>query len=360
MSGDEGVSGSEGSELPMVHGVILNFRGWRDTLECLESVLRGDYPRLHLIVVDNGSPDDSLARIRAWARGERGSEAAPGNAALASLTTPAVPKPVALRELGEEALRDAPLPEGGVTLVRAARNGGFAAGNNVALRWLLARGATGFAWLLNNDTVAAPGALRALVEAACDTHPAGVVGATLLEYAAPDRVQLSAGGTLLPWRGLGRVFDAGAARGMVPDRSAALRHGFICGGCMLVPLEAIREAGMLDERFFIYAEDADWSVRLARSGHPLRHAPAAEVWHKGGGATGRGSPMHDYHDVRSTLLWVRKHHPAWLPVALGYWGWRAVLPKMVRGEWTRLRAVLRAYRDGLHWRPGTMGGGEGR
>lgn len=353
--------------LPTVHCVILNYRGWADTLECLESVLRSDYPRLHVIVVDNGSPDDSLARIRAWARGERGSEAPIVNAALARYSAPALPKPVPLLELAEAELAGAPLPmepdeadgpgtsppRRGITLVRAERNSGFPGGNNVALRWLLRGKAPGFAWLLNNDTVVAPGALRAMVHASLAARPEAVVGATMLEYAIPEQVQVSAGGSLLPWRVLGREFDAGAARGSVPDRSRELRRGYICGGCMLVPMDAIRAAGVLDERFFIYAEDADWSVRLARAGHALRHAPAAEVWHKGGNTTGTRSPTKDYHDIRSALLWVRKHHPAYLPVAVGYWAWRAVLPKVVRGQWSRLGAVMRAYRDGLRWRTGS-------
>ena len=51
--------------------VVLNWNGWRDTVECLESVLRSDYPNYRVVVCDNGSTDDSVANIRAWADGNR-------------------------------------------------------------------------------------------------------------------------------------------------------------------------------------------------------------------------------------------------------------------------------------------------
>src|SRR5215216_1773411 len=79
--------------LPRVHILLLNFNGWRDTLECLESVLRLDYPDFRVIVCDNGSSDGSGERIRAWAEG---SEPAPTSdvASLAQLVDPPIGKPL--------------------------------------------------------------------------------------------------------------------------------------------------------------------------------------------------------------------------------------------------------------------------
>src|SRR5215216_1455804 len=79
--------------LPRVHILLLNFNGWRDTLECLESVLRLDYPDFRVIVCDNGSSDGSVDRITAWAEG---SEPAPKSdiPSLARLVDPPIGKPV--------------------------------------------------------------------------------------------------------------------------------------------------------------------------------------------------------------------------------------------------------------------------
>jgi hypothetical protein len=75
----------------------------------------------------------------------------------------------------------------------------------------------------------------------------------------------------------------------------------------------------------------------------MAFAPGAEVWHRGAGTAIRGSWTSDYHTVRSQLLFVWKFRPQRIPAALAYSVYRCVLPKVVRGQWTRLRAVGRAY-----------------
>src|ERR1700757_2392454 len=82
---------------PRVYIVLLNWNGWRDTIECLESVLRLDYPDYKVIVCDNASSDGSMEHIRSWARGDLAAESR--TPALASLVTPPVPKPVRFIEV---------------------------------------------------------------------------------------------------------------------------------------------------------------------------------------------------------------------------------------------------------------------
>ena len=76
-----------------VHVLLLNWNGWRDTIECLESVLRLEWPELRVIVCDNGSTDGSEARIAEWARGALDAPV-PTHPALAALVTPPVRKPI--------------------------------------------------------------------------------------------------------------------------------------------------------------------------------------------------------------------------------------------------------------------------
>src|SRR5947199_350495 len=103
---------------PKVACVVLNWNRWADTIECVNALKECIYPQLSLIIVDNGSTDDSLARIRS-----------------------AHPK---------------------VLLLESGKNLGFAGGNNIGIRYALAHGAD-YVWLLNNDTTPAPDAVAALV-----------------------------------------------------------------------------------------------------------------------------------------------------------------------------------------------------
>ena len=106
---------------PKVYIVILNWNGWQDTLECLASVVKLNYQNYQVVVVDNGSTDGSVGRIKEWIASQRAARA---------------------------------------LLVETGKNLGYAGGNNAGLRYGLARGDLAYAWVLNNDTTVDPNAWR--------------------------------------------------------------------------------------------------------------------------------------------------------------------------------------------------------
>lgn len=329
--------------MPPVHVVLLNWNGWRDTIECLESLFRLDYPELRIVVCDNGSTDGSVEHIIAWAEGRE--EAPAPRVPIARDRPIARPVPCAVLDR-DTAERGGTAGDPALVIVRTGANLGFAGGNNVGLRYVLAREKTGHAWILNNDVVVAPDSLRRMVKIAEREAPA-VVGGTLLEYHRPDRVETVGGGRVLPWAGF-PTHTTRAERPRVGTPGAEpVRVDFISGGCLLAPVEALRAVGLIDERYFLYCEDTDWSFRAVAAGWKLRWDPGAIVWHKGGGTVGHGSVRHDYYIVKSSLLLVHRFRPRWLPAAFVYSLYRALLPKLVRLEWARARAVLMGYVDFL-------------
>ena len=171
-----------------VYIILVNWNGWRDTLECLESVFRNNYHSFRVVVCDNDSQDGSLGYIKAWADNKLDSFVPPASK-LSYLSWPPVAKPVAYAEYSrEEAERggdfddDTPL-----TLIRNGGNLGFAGGNNVGLRYALARGDFEYVWLLNNDTVVDPGALTRLVERMEQQPSVGMCGSTIRLYHDPGK-----------------------------------------------------------------------------------------------------------------------------------------------------------------------------
>ncbi len=335
------------SSYPRVDIILLNFKGWRDTIDCLESVLRLDYPAYRVIVCENGSPDDSWDRLHAWARGEQlaGDRI---DAPLHELISPAVPKPLPFVDLRESDVSGSPhdlahrVGDQRLVFIDVGENRGFTGGNNVGLRFALATGAD-YALLLNNDTLIAPDALSALVGCAEADRTLGVVGGTILDFRETDTVQEAGGGTFAPWHGMVRMSQAGVSRHAVQPGCAL---DYVSGALYFARADAIRQVGVLDdERFFIYGEDQDYSVRMRRAGWRLAYCPEAIIWHRGGGTFNHRNATFDYHTVRSTLRLVRKHYPYCVPTAALYSIYRCVLPKLVRGQWSRLRAVGSAYRD---------------
>jgi GT2 family glycosyltransferase len=331
-------------DTPRVHILLLNWNGWRDTIECLESIFRLDYPNFQVVVCDNASTDDSPARIKEWAAGQRSAD--PPTAALQHLATGTVRKPVTIVELDREWAE-----QGGTDRSRAAEivlihtggNLGFAGGNNVGLRHLLAR-ESGYVWLLNNDTVVAPDSLRLMVETLERRVGVGLVGATLLEYGRPDIIDAAGGGRVVAWQGMPRETTATGKRRGTPGATPH-QIDFITCGCMLARLQTVHDIGIIDERYFMYCEDIDYSLRVRASGLSIVYCPEAEIWHKGGSTVVHGSPRHDYYLVRSALMLVQKFHPALLPLAAAFSMYRCLLPKVVRFQGERVRAVARAYRD---------------
>ena len=329
---------------PRVHVIVLNYNGWHNTIECLESVFRSDYPDFRVLVVDNGSTDGSSERIREWADGRMAAPSPP--IALAHLSVPPVQKPIPHMECTRRELE----VQGGLDwsrtslcLVHAGANLGFSGGNNIALRYILAHEPRSLSLLLNNDTVIAPTAISAMVRSATDgSGELRAVGATILQYHAPERIETLGGNTLTAWHGCTTMIGWNASRAATRPR---VDLSYISGCCLMVSHATLSRVGILDERFFIYNEDADWGVRARTAGVRLEYSQAAEVWHKGSATMVARTPFHDYHNTKSVLHFARKHRPRTFPVALVYLTARFMLAKFARGEWSRLAAVRSAFRD---------------
>ncbi len=328
--------------------IIVNWNGWADTIECLESVLASDTPALPIVVCDNGSTDDSLARIRDWAEG-RLSVWRPGSP-LASRRREGAPKPVAYVEYdrataeagGDPGDRDLPL-----VLIRTGENLGFAGGNNVGLRYAAARGDRDFFWLLNNDTVAHPEALGELVAAARADPGLGMIGSTLLYYDAPDTVQAYGGAKYNRWLALARPIGAlERASAPPPAEEVARQMDYVVAASMLVRRDFVEAVGLLNEEYFLYFEEIDWAMR-ARGRFRLGYAPRSIVYHKEGGSIGSGMRraaektwVADYHFMRNRIRFTRRFVPLALPtvyLALVV----AMARRAKRGQWDRIAMIAR-------------------
>jgi len=324
-------------EPPFVHILLLTWNGWQDTVDCLESLFRLDYPNFSVVVCDNASDDGSVEKIRGWAAsGVPGASRPPEQ--LRGLVDPPTPKPLAVREYTREQAEaggDLSAPESRLTVINTGRNLGFAGGNNVGLRYILARGGDGLIWVLNNDILVARDSLSKLVECWESREGIGAVSGTLLYYTEPDRLQMAGGGRFMPWTGMATPTHTESGR--TPD--------YVTAGCMLVPASAVRRVGLLDERYFMYVEDVDYSLRLRRAGLSLVYCSAARAWHKGNVSVQVRSERHDYYTIRNSLMLAHRFYPALLPSVFAYTAYRCLLPKVLRGQFRRARAVLCGYRD---------------
>lgn len=252
--------------------LIVNFNAREHLANCLASLAAAPPATSHaIVVVDNRSTDGSVASVRArW----------PG---------------VAVFELRE--------------------NRGFAAANNVGIRAT----ASELVLLLNNDTVVPPGALDALV-GRLDAHPdVAVAGPRLVD--GSGQPELSFGPMISPLAELGqKTVLALHRRGVWPaaswvQRATRREHDvdWVSGACLLVRRKAAEQAGLLDERYFLYTEDVDFCAAIRALGHRVLFTPAAEVVHLRGRSRATAPGASDAAYRRSQLAFYEKHHPRWAP-----------------------------------------------
>lgn len=339
---------------PKVYIVILNWNGWRDTVECLESVFRLHYNHFQVVVCDNDSHDDSLAHVRAWAEGDapvRVDEKHP----LQRLSFPNVPKPIPLAELSRthaEAHRPSPLQEP-LVLIQTGGNLGFAGGNNVGLRFVLQQGDAEYVWLLNNDTVVEPDALSALVEQCTTQSQTGrpfTCGSLVCFYSDPEVVQALGGSKFNQRTGI-----ASQTLGRFQRRSDPVNHAqvaqtldYITGCTWLLPIAFLREVGLMEEGYFLYYEEIDWTLRAGHR-YGLTYAPDSVVYHKEGSSIG-SKTMHrapsllaEYYMTRSKVRFMRRFFPWKLPVVYAL-SLAQALNRIKQGfpqnGWTIVRALL--------------------
>ena len=171
-----------------------------------------------------------------------------------------------------------------VELIRAGVNLGFAGGNNAGIRRALDRGAD-WVLLVNNDATVEPGIVEALAAAAAARPDAGVLACKVL-FADSDRLWY-AGAGFNPYLGRSRHERFGK-----PDEpGSAARHRARHGSGMAVSRAAIEAAGLLDEEFFLYAEDLEWCLRIQAAGFAVVYVPEARVRHRVTASSGgAGSP----------------------------------------------------------------------
>jgi GT2 family glycosyltransferase len=334
--------------------ILVNWRGWRDTIECLESVFRLDYPEFRVIVVDNGSADGSLEQIKRWAAAPGAAEPVVGS----PLAAPAAPlaKPVAYLEYDRAGAERGPVEHTApLVLIQSGANLGFAGGNNVGLRYAMRADGFAYAWLLNNDTVVEVDALAALVRRSRQVPSAGIVGSTLLYYARPSEVQAYGGAEFQPWRAHAKPIGIDAPRRRL-DAAAVARGeasmGYVIGASMLVTAAFLRQVGLMQEDYFLYYEELDW----ARRGSPafgLAYAEDSVVYHKVGGSATPQSLLSLHFLYRSRLRFMRRHYRGQLLNTYVALIWRGV-KALLRNRRAEAVAIGRVLRDADAWPEGVQ------
>jgi GT2 family glycosyltransferase len=261
---------------PLVSVIVVNWNGEKVLPECLESLKGQTYSPMEIIVVDNGSTDQSVSMLR------------------------------------EKFLKH-------VNLIESSANLGFAGGNNVGIR--SAQGE--YIALLNNDAVANPGWVEEMVKVAEADPEVGMCASKIYSLDEPGVLD-SAGGLLIYPDGLSR------GRGRLErdvGQYEKVEEVLLPSGCACLYRRAmLDEIGLFDEDFFAYSDDTDLGLRARLGGWKCIYVPTAVAYHRYSASTGRYSPLKAYLAERNRIWVAVKYFP--IPVLLMspvYSLWRLML-----------------------------------
>lgn len=243
---------------PKIAIILLNYNGKKDTLECLDSLSHLEYDNYEVIVVDNGSLDDSVKMISSL-----------------------FPK---------------------ITLIETHENLGFSEGNNVGIRYAIKNNFDYFL-LLNNDTIVEPTLLKFFIQAAEKNPKGGIFGAKIFRYYERDTIDHFGG----LWNkdkvdfdviGLGKK-DLGFDKYQLVD--------YICGCAFFISKKVIEKIGLLEPSYFLIWEDTDYCYHAKNAGFDLISVPNAKIYHKVSSSFTGGKPQMHYFWWRGKLLWLHRN-----------------------------------------------------
>jgi len=276
--------------------IILNWNNASDTVPTVQAIQRWKTCTPDIWIVDNGSQDDSVGRIR----------------------------------------RECP----GARLLEADHNLGFAAGNNLALRRALDEGQADYFLLLNNDAVIdEAGMLRLLATA--EQHDAGIVG-PILRDPPPSAALQSAGGRNVAWHADTHLHSIPSTEPYPVD--------YVPGTAILIRADLFKTVGWLDEAFFISGEIADFCLRAQRQGARLLIDPQVTVYHDQGRSSELRVAFYTYYFLRNRFLFVSKSYPHLRWLLIPRWtmfGLVSVTGAWLHGQRRHARALLLGLHHGL-------------
>jgi len=265
---------------PKVAIIVVNWNGWVDTIECIESIQKITYTNYQIILVDNFSTDDSVKRINTWSNGK-------------------IKCLLVEEDIGTD-LKD----EHKIVFITIQKNLGFSGGYNVGIRYALRR-KFDYILLLNNDTLVEKNFLEPIIAVSDRDTTIGISGGKIYYYSDRNRIW-SAGGF---YKGFG-VFGLYGLNQLDNGQFDKEREVDFCvGAFMLIKQNIFEKVGLLPECYFMGMEEGDFALSARNMGYKCFYVPTSVIWHKVGvyNKDNQCKLKYIYNNYRNRLLFYQRH-----------------------------------------------------
>lgn len=325
---------------PKVSIIILNWNGWEDTIECLESLYQITHQNYDVIVVDNGSKDESIKKIKDYAQGQI-------EVKSKFFEYNSDNKPIQIFEYtkGEAGngrdIIDLPSSQK-LTIIKNDENCGFAAGNNIGIRYALNVLDPDYVLLLNNDTVVDKRFLDSGLKLMKENENVGIVTGKIYFYDNPDIIW-AAGGKIKSWTGSGRgIGNKQLDKGQF-NKNKVIEYA--PGTMALVRRSVFEKVGFLPECYFATGEEMEFAVKASKVGYNIMYNPESILYHKVG-MSSNVSLKYRYNSWRTRLLYVERNLPSisWKILA-GFYMCIHLTIKLIMLDYRETECFLLALKD---------------
>jgi len=298
------------TQFPLVSIVTVNYNRSAATCDMLESLYASGYPNMEVWVVDNASLSDT---------------------------------PELIKEK---------FPQ--IHLIQSDKNLGFAGGNNLAIRQ--AKG--DFIYFVNNDTIISENHIQILVSALTDIQDAGVVCPKIKLYDDPDIIMFAGFTPLSSITVRNKII--GFAEKDYGQHDERQQSAYAHGAAMMLKREVIESAGLMNEEYFLYYEEVDWSTRIRKAGYSIWYIPETHILHKESLSIGKDSPLRSYYMNRNRTLYILRNRTGWQKRVSVLYQLFIAIPKNIlvcafRGQWANMTAVMRAWKEVSSFKLGKAG-----
>lgn len=282
---------------PSVAIVLVNYNGYDDTVECINSLKKILYKNFSIIIVDNGSNDDSANRFLM-------------------------------------------LENSNIKVICEKDNLGFSGGNNVGIEWAI-KNKFDYILLLNNDTLVDSDFLGEMLKAAKKYHNKALITGKIL-YAFDKKRIWYAGGSFNQITS--RTTHTGM--GQIDEGQYDKEHlvSFASGCCMLIPKEIMNSVGYLSEDYFLYCEDLDYCCRLLKRGYKILYCPSARVYHKVNASSSKQSGAIIYYIVRNKMYIIKRYISFKYKLIANLYNFLETLKRLLTKEYEK-EFVIKAFSD---------------
>jgi GT2 family glycosyltransferase len=282
--------------------IILNWNKWKDIIECLESLYQINYPNYDVIVVDNGSQDESVEMIKNYASGELSVQSD-------FFEYKKNNKPINIFEYSAKELESLLVinenfnnldSNNKLILIKNEVNSGFSDGNNLGINFSLQFLNSSYILLLNNDTVVDKNFLNELVKFADTDRKVGIVGPMVNYYDNPNKTAYIGHNVNLC---NGRISDPFKIDLNSPKY---VQIDYVVGCGLLIKRCVVDDIGLLDPNYFLYYEDVDWCLRARKQGYKIFYVSKSKIWHKIPSEEIRSLSSY-YYGNRNSFLLIKKN-----------------------------------------------------